>query len=427
MVYKPKIITRQEAGIPSSPRAENLQILDWPKQKSLMVLHYPGDPGDMPEALGDKGASRLNPKSLKLIRSWFNYHVLTRGWSDIGYNLIILRSGAIIVARGWDFVPAAHASKNEIAATRLAGTGPYKGLGTRSTLTEMRKANYHYGLAVCVMVGNHQKINNKQKKTLRWLRSMLLEMHPGVPNVVYGHKQLAPTTCPGLSVQSFIDSGEIMKPLRSKPLVEKTNIVPKNAPIGYICNNPGCLRPFPDNRKKWAVVKLAGIYKHKTKGSYAQFHSADEGMLACMLNLRYYIDVWKKNTIRLIVPTWAPSGDGNNEKLYIDFLSEVTGLDSYEQLEADAETLATLGNGIARREMGTRWAHPHYSRENFLRVIEKYQAEQTSVKKIKSKDTNLIAQKSDEESNSSSEDSREEMRKELVNLKRAITKVQKLL
>ena len=366
MSYQPKIISRHDAGLNSPPKPTNLRQILWDRQIALMILHYPGDPNDMPEALGDKNAPRFNAKCLSLIRTWFNYHTITKGWSDIGYSLVITRSGAIVECRGWDIVPAAHASKHEPSAKVKAGTGPFVGMDAKQTLNAMRHANYSYGLAVCVMVGNSQKMTGRQKKTLRWLRAYLQSMHSTVPNVVYGHQQLAPTSCPGPEIQAFIDSGEILKPLDvikpSKVDLKGIDLVP----IGAKTNNPGCLRP--GGQWKWSEVNMVGIYSDKKKGDFAKFFSPDEGMFACMLNLVYYIDMWGKDKLSTIFPIWAPESDGNDTQAYINFVSKETGIPPSAQLIATNLLLASLGAAIAKREMGAKWAEQHFSKDAFLRV-----------------------------------------------------------
>ena len=100
----------------------------------------------------------------------------------------------------------------------------------------------------------------------------------------------------------------------------------------------------------------------------------------------------------------------------------------FKDRQGNHSSIMTGGEDIICRG----WAHPHYSRENFMRVAEKYQIGSSEIsklpsEKVESPNTNLLEQEPGINSNSSIEDSREEMRKELINLKRAITKVQKLL
>ena len=382
MAYTPKIISRADAGLP--PPARPLQRLDWPSQRALMVLHWPGDPddSDFPEALGDRSAPRLNRRAFKVIQAWWRYHVHTRGWSDIGYSLVVLRSGAIVVCRGWDKVPAAHASKNPRIAAAKAGSGPFAGLGADDTLALMRSANYRHGLAVNVACGNRQRTTRRQRRTLRWIGAHLADMAPEAPRVVLGHGELAATTCPGPEIAALASTGALLDPLElalggSVPAPAgpppdapqaASGIDLSGVPVGVLCNNPGNLRPA--GAYKWQHAARMAEARDTPRGPFAVFATRPDGMAAMLANLRYYMAVWNLRDIASITAKWAPADDGNDPHGYAQTVSRLTGVPADGPLTADRATLSGLAAAMAAVELGHEHAQAHYTADRFREVAD---------------------------------------------------------
>ena len=105
---------------------------------------------------------------------------LARGFNDVGYHYVIKRDGTVQKGRP-DNVVGAHVSGHNTGSLGICciggierATGPNVGVDNR---TEAQKA-----------------------ATVKLVRS-LLEQHPGAQ--VVGHRDLAPTQCPGFDVRSW--------------------------------------------------------------------------------------------------------------------------------------------------------------------------------------------------------------------------------
>ena len=112
---------------------------------------------------------------------------LDRGWNDVGYHYIIKRDGTVQKGRA-DSVVGAHVAGHNTGSLGICcigglerATGPNVGVDNR---TDAQKA-----------------------ATIRLVRD-LLAIHPGAQ--VVGHRDLAPTLCPGFDVRSWwasVDTG----------------------------------------------------------------------------------------------------------------------------------------------------------------------------------------------------------------------------
>ena len=89
-------------------------------------------------------------------------------------------------------------------------------------------------------------------------------------------------------------------------------------PRGYRNNNPGNIRL---TSSKWQ-----GLCKEQKDGVFCQFVNLTYGFRAMLKLLdNYYL---KHNCIdvRSIISRWAPVGDGNNTKAYINYVAENSGV-----------------------------------------------------------------------------------------------------
>lgn len=119
----------------------------------------------------DIGASRWDtfPEQCEHMRGLQNFHMDTRGWSDIAYAYIVfqpfgkLARARVFEGRDWHNVPAAQLGHN-------TGTLP-----------------------ICV-VGNFEV--DGVKRNTRFVIEELLRAHPSV-RVLGGHRDVVGTTCPG--------------------------------------------------------------------------------------------------------------------------------------------------------------------------------------------------------------------------------------
>lgn len=152
----PTIITRAQWGA-RAPR--EIQNVSTSKRQNFMV-HHSGAPAN---------------QSVRVIQ---DFHMDTRGWSDIGYNFLIRDTGAIYEGRGWDRV-GAHAT----------------GWNTNS-------------IGVCV-IGDYQSndVPAPAMESLRWLYRQA-NTHVGRNLTILGHRDANHSTeCPGDHLYGWVLEG----------------------------------------------------------------------------------------------------------------------------------------------------------------------------------------------------------------------------
>lgn len=169
-------------------------------------VHYPGA-GNV--VLADASKEKI----ARLLRGWRDYHVNSRGWSDIGYQVAIDGAGRVWDLRGIQRVPAASASE------------------------ENPDANHEWG-ACLFIVGNDEKPTEAALAAFRdWHTNRWLAAWPDAARVV-GHREVpgAQTACPGSHLLSLIDAGELNEedemptPEEIALAVWKYRIMPKDDP-----------------------------------------------------------------------------------------------------------------------------------------------------------------------------------------------------
>jgi hypothetical protein len=110
------------------------------------------------------------------VRSIQNYHMDTQGWSDIAYNWLYCRHGAIFRGRGW--------------GVRSAATGPANG----------------YTVAACFL-GNDDKgradLTPEAKEALRSI-FQFVKLHTPHDVDAKGHRDFMATSCPGDELYAFL-------------------------------------------------------------------------------------------------------------------------------------------------------------------------------------------------------------------------------
>jgi hypothetical protein len=144
-------------------------------------VHYPGD--------GNVLYIRLSRAQVaEKLRGYWRYHVLTRKWSDIGYQVAIDQAGRVWDLRGIDRIPAASASD----------ANP--------------DANKEWG-ACLMVIGNSETPTPAMIEAFRhWRHFRWLARWPGRLQV-RGHRQVpgASTSCPGSRLVALIDSGSLSR------------------------------------------------------------------------------------------------------------------------------------------------------------------------------------------------------------------------
>jgi hypothetical protein len=142
-------------------------------------VHYPGDGNLIYRTLTrEQVAAKL--------RAYRNFHVNTRGWSDIGYQVAGDQSGRVWDLRGIDRVPAASASEGN------------------------PDANLEWG-AFLFVIGNSETPTPALIRAFQdWRATRWLKRWPGKTQI-RGHRQVpgASTSCPGSRTVTLIDNGTL--------------------------------------------------------------------------------------------------------------------------------------------------------------------------------------------------------------------------
>lgn len=68
-----------------------------------------------------------------------------------------------------------------------------------------------------------------------------------------------------------------------------------------------------------------GEVENNTDGVFEQFVAMEFGIRAAFKLIKTYIRKYRRNSIRLIIQSWAPSNE-NNTQLYIDKVASISGI-----------------------------------------------------------------------------------------------------
>lgn len=145
------------------------------------VIHYPGIGNIIAEGRSDEW-------NRQQLRNYRNYHVGTRGWADIGYNLAIGQTGTAWWAAG-----------KKKAAHCASKANPH--------------ANADY-FGILLILGNTEKPSDAMRNTLSYVFSEVEEIYPKSSNSLLGHREVfgAQTACPGNLIVSMIHNGVLATP-----------------------------------------------------------------------------------------------------------------------------------------------------------------------------------------------------------------------
>jgi hypothetical protein len=136
-----------------------------------VAVHWPGTTQDV---IGDPGADAIAAR----LRSYRNYHVGTKGWRDIGYNLAIDQGGRVWMCRSTQW-------KGNLEGAHCASAGN-------------PDANEEY-VGVLLLLGDSESLGSKMITAFQdWYHTRFLVGWPGKTDV-RGHRQVpgAQTNCPG--------------------------------------------------------------------------------------------------------------------------------------------------------------------------------------------------------------------------------------
>lgn len=123
-----------------------------------------------------------------IVRAILQYHALTRGWGDIGYNFLIDRQGNIYEGRkGGDGVVGVHAGDYNYGSIGIALLGDYR---TAKMTPAMKEA------LVSLMAWQADRFGIHPLESSHFI-------HRVFPHIV-GHRDLCPTVCPGDNVYRLL-------------------------------------------------------------------------------------------------------------------------------------------------------------------------------------------------------------------------------
>jgi hypothetical protein len=148
-----EIITR--AGWGARP-PESVVSVSWAR-RTKFIVHY-------------SGASKH-----QTVRAIQNFHMDSRGWSDVGYNFLADYHGNLYIGRGWT------------------------ALGTHTV------GHNTSGIAVC-FIGVNGDATDAARAAIRWLYEEACR-RKGATLRRYGHRDLDQTSCPGDDLHQWVHAG----------------------------------------------------------------------------------------------------------------------------------------------------------------------------------------------------------------------------
>lgn len=142
------------------------------------------------------------------------------------------------------------------------------------------------------------------------------------------------------------------------------NKTTERLPRGIRLKNPLNIVHNPKNR--WH-----GLTNVPKGERFCVFEDYQWGFRAAAILLKKYVDVYKCNTIRLIVAKWAPATE-NNVKAYTDFVAQTTGIDADATIEfSNTMAMLSIMSAMCQMENGVRW-NPQKKTELWQKLYKGY-------------------------------------------------------
>ena len=205
------IITRAEWG--ARPATGEGNALGDPKG---VTVHYEGP----------KMGSRSHDKCAALVRSIQRFHQVTRGWTDVAYNLMVCEHGYVYEGRGAKRGNAANGS-------------------TASNLARF---------SVCALVGAGDKTPTVMLDGIRDAIDYLRK-EGGAGSIVDCHSDHTATSCPGDALRGWVRAGAPRSGAPSKPAPAMPKPKPKPTPIPA----------FPGLTKRGSKGRAVGLVQARLK------------------------------------------------------------------------------------------------------------------------------------------------------------------
>lgn len=149
--------------------------LQYPEKITKIIIHHT--------------ASTKNPDNpMQAVRDIYNYHAISRGWGDIGYNYIIDTNGTIYEGRyGGEAVVGAHAGPGNRGSIGIAVLGNYN--ENELTPEALR--------ALETIITEKSKLYGIDPLGESYFRGKKL------PNI-FGHSAIMATSCPGKNITNLL-------------------------------------------------------------------------------------------------------------------------------------------------------------------------------------------------------------------------------
>lgn len=165
----------------STSTTENGNLLKWPLQYSpnikKIIVHH----------TGETDVTNSRPSD-EMVRAIYYYHTIVRGWGDIGYHYIIGKDGEIFEGKaGGDKIVGAHVYCNNIGTIGVSVMGNFENISVSTKQINGLKA---------ILAKLTQKYNLEPDGNSMFHGKF-------TPNIL-GHKDLAPTACPGRNLYSLL-------------------------------------------------------------------------------------------------------------------------------------------------------------------------------------------------------------------------------
>ena len=213
-----KIISRAEWGA-RQPNGRNTTA--WSSRTGFVVHHSGAD----------------DDQTVKQIQ---NYHMDTRGWSDVGYNFLIDKHGRIYEGRGWTVI-GAHAAGHNTANIGVCVIGDYsKNLPPEATLD--------------ALAWLYDEANRRKGSTL----------------AVRTHRMVGSTSCPGDKLHSWVKAHLADEDYDDGPSKPSTPSKPSKPSTGQAAPTPHYSFPLPSGYyfgpKGGPKESVSGYYGRSFKG-----------------------------------------------------------------------------------------------------------------------------------------------------------------
>lgn len=245
LVFDPTPIRRDNKAVLSVPGAPDVVTRqEWKADESLVraVPSYASkvDRAVVHHTSGSNSYSKA--QSAGIVRGILNYHAVTRGWSDIGYNFLVDKYGTIYEGRAGGVgrgVIGAHAQGFNTGSVGISTMGTYNGSAPSSATQN----------SVAKIIAWKSKLHDFDPTGRSTVTSGGSNRYPAGKSVtldrVIGHRDVGYTDCPGNAFYPLM--GKVASKAKSiaKGMTKVQEVDPRPPFAEDIGSNPGDSEPKP--------------------------------------------------------------------------------------------------------------------------------------------------------------------------------------